>query len=154
MNTKERIEFLKSKIAQYNYEYYALDNPSVSDQEYDRYMQELIKLENAYPEYISDKSPTKRVGGSILAEFRKVTHKIPLLSLGNVFNESEIRNFDERIKKEGIIPHYVCEPKIDGLAVSLSYKKGSLVLGATRGDGVIGEDITNNVRTIKSIPLQ
>lgn len=135
-----------------NYEYYVLDNPSITDQEYDRYMQELIKIESNHPEWSRDDSPTKRVGGEVISEFKKIVHEKPMLSLSNVFNEDEIRLFDERIKKE-VKPNYVCELKIDGLSVSLLYKKGKLLRGATRGDGVTGEDITHNVRTIKSIPL-
>lgn len=135
-----------------NYEYYVLDNPSITDQEYDRYMQELIKIESNHPEWVRDDSPTKRVGGEVISEFKKIVHEKPMLSLSNVFNEDEIRLFDERIKKE-VKPNYVCELKIDGLSVSLLYKKGKLVRGATRGDGVTGEDITHNVKTIKSIPL-
>ena len=154
LDIRKRMEELTEIINKLNYEYYAMDNPSVSDQEYDRYVQELIKLENAHPEYATDDSPIKRVGGVVLDEFKKVTHKIPLLSLSNVYNETEIRDFDERIKKEGVTPHYVCELKIDGLAVSLTYENGIFTRGATRGDGVIGEDISNNVRTIKSIPLK
>lgn len=154
MDIKKRIDELVGNLNKWNYEYQVLDNPSVSDQEYDNRRHELEKLEVQYPEYIRDDSPTQRVGGGVLEEFKKVTHKIPLLSLSNVFNESEIRAFDERIKKEGINPTYVCELKIDGLAVSLTYEKGKLVRGATRGDGTIGEDITVNVKTIKSIPLK
>ena len=135
------------------YEYYTLDKPSISDQEYDRYAQELLDLELKHPELIQEDSPTNRVGGKVIDEFNKVTHEIPMLSLGNVFNESEILSFNERIKKEIENPMYVAELKIDGLAVSLTYKNGKLVRGATRGDGVTGEDITHNVKTIKSIPL-
>lgn len=154
MDIKNRIEELVKMLNKWNYEYQVLDNPTVSDQEYDDRRRELEKLEKKHPEYIRKDSPTQRVGGGVLAEFKKVTHKIPLLSLSNVFNESEIRAFDERIKKEGINPHYVCELKIDGLAVSISYEKGVFVQAATRGDGIIGEDITSNVKTIKSIPLR
>lgn len=153
MDYKLRIEELVNIINKLNNEYYTLDNPSVTDMEYDRYVQELIKLETKYPEYKLSNSPTSRVGNVVLDEFVKVTHEIPMLSLGNVFNESEIITFDERIKKEIKNVKYVCELKIDGLAVSLTYKKGKLVRGATRGDGIIGEDITNNVKTIKTIPL-
>ena len=135
-----------------NYEYYVLDNPTITDQEYDRYMQELIKIEENHPEWIRDDSPTKRVGGEVINEFKKIVHEKPMLSLSNVFNEDEVRLFDEKIKKE-VNPNYVCELKIDGLSVSLLYEKGKLVRGATRGDGVTGEDITHNVKTIKSIPL-
>lgn len=150
---KERIDELIKIINRLNYEYYTLDKPSVTDQEYDRYVQELVALEQKYPELKRDDSPTTRVGGVVLDEFKKVTHKIPMLSLGNVYNSDEILNFHNRIVKEGINPEYVCELKIDGLAVSLTYEKGKLVRGATRGDSVVGEDITHNVRTIKTIPL-
>jgi DNA ligase (NAD+) len=150
---EKRMEELINIINKANYEYYVLANPSISDQEYDRYMQELMRLEQQYPELIREDSPTHRVGGEAIDEFKKVTHEIPMLSLGNVFNESEIINFDTRIKKEVSNPKYVCELKIDGLSVSLLYKDGKLVRGATRGNGVIGEDITHNVKTIKTIPL-
>lgn len=136
-----------------SYEYYTLDNPSITDQEYDRYMQELIKIEEEHPELKRSDSPTVRVGGEVIDAFEKVIHEIPMLSLSNVFNESEIIAFDERVKKEIKNPKYVCELKIDGLSVSLTYKDGKLVRGATRGDGVIGEDITHNVKTIKNVPL-
>lgn len=154
MDIRKRIDELVEQLNKWNYEYQVLDNPTVSDQEYDNKRHELEKLEEQYPDYIREDSPTQRVGGGVLDEFKKVTHKIPLLSLSNVFNESEIRAFDDRIKKEGVNPHYVCELKIDGLAVSLTYEKGLFVRGATRGDGVIGEDITNNVKTIKTVPLK
>lgn len=150
---KERMEKLIKLINQANYEYYALDKPTITDQEYDRYMQELIELEKKYPELVSDDSPTKRVGTKVIDRFNKVTHEIPMLSLSNVFNENEIRAFDERIKKEIKNPSYVCELKIDGLSVSVVYKDGKLIRGATRGDGITGEDITHNVETIKTIPL-
>ena len=154
-NPKERIEELVSVIDKLNYEYYTLDNPSVTDQEYDRLMQELLKLEKLYPEYILSNSPTSRVGGKINDSFKKIIHEIPLLSLSNVFTESDIINFDNRIQKENINKRkYVCELKIDGLSVSLKYKNGVLVYAATRGNGIVGEDITDNVKTIKSIPLK
>lgn len=154
MNVKERLKEIESLLDRYNYEYYVLDKPSVSDQEYDRLMQELMSLEEKYPEFKSKTSPSMRVGSTVLSSFKKVTHKLPMLSLGNVFNESDIIKFDERIKKEGYNPVYVCEPKIDGLAISLVYEKGILVRGVTRGDGRVGEDITSNIKTIKSIPLK
>jgi len=154
MDALNRINYLVETINKWNYEYQALDSPSVSDQEYDDKRHELERLEEKYHEYIREDSPTQRVGGGVLEEFKKVTHKIPLMSLSNVFNESDIRIFDERIRKEGIIPSYVCELKIDGLAVSLTYEKGLLTLAATRGDGIIGEDITNNAKTIRTIPHQ
>ncbi|HHX16769.1 MAG TPA: NAD-dependent DNA ligase LigA [Mollicutes bacterium] len=154
MDIEKRINELVDKINKWNYEYHVLDDPTVTDQEYDDRRRELEKLEELHPEYIREDSPTKRVGGGVLEHFEKVTHDIPLLSLSNVFNEDEVMAFDNRIKKEGIIPHYVCELKIDGLAVALTYKKGLLVRAATRGDGIVGEDITNNVKTIASIPLR
>ena len=154
MDIKLRIEELVTLINKYNYEYYILDKPSVSDSEYDRLMQELMSLEEKYPEYKLEDSPTERVGSVVLSKFDKVAHKRPMLSLGNVFNEDEIVKFDERIRKEGYDPEYVCELKIDGLAINLIYEKGILKQGVTRGDGKIGEDITHNVKTIKSIPLK
>jgi len=150
---KTRIKELVDIINEADYNYHTLDNPTISDQEYDKYLRELYTLEEKYPEYVLSDSPTKKVGGEVLSSFSKITHKIPLFSLSNVFNEDEIIRFDNRIKKEGLTPKYVCELKIDGLSVSLSYENGILVKAATRGDGVVGEDITNNVRTIKSVPL-
>ncbi len=136
-----------------SYEYHTLDKPTITDQEYDSYLRELIKLEEKYPEFKRLDSPTVRVGGEVIDGFNKVVHEVPMLSLSNVFNESEIIAFDERVKKEIPNPKYVCELKIDGLSVSLLYKNGKLVRGATRGDGITGEDITHNVKTIKNIPL-
>ncbi len=154
MNIKERIEELTNILNDANYNYYVLDNPTITDAEYDKYLRELINLEEKYPEYVQADSPTKRVGGEVLDKFNKVSHKIPMLSLGNVFNIDEVRDFDSKIKKAGINPEYVCELKIDGLSVSLLYENGVLVRGATRGDGVVGEDITHNVKTIKVIPMK
>ncbi len=154
MNAKLRIEELVKLLNDANYNYFVLDNPTITDQEYDKYLRELINLEEKYPEYAQVDSPTKRVGGEVIDKFNKITHKIPMLSLGNVFNEDEVRDFDARIRKTGINPEYVCELKIDGLSVSLIYEHGILKSGATRGDGVIGEDITHNVKTIKVIPLK
>lgn len=149
----ERYEELIKIINEADYNYHTLDKPTITDQEYDKYLRELFDLEIAHPEIVRSDSPTTRVGGKVLDEFKKVTHSIPMLSLSNVFNESEIETFDNRIKKEGINPNYVCELKIDGLSVSLRYEKGKLVSAATRGDGVVGEDITENVKTIKTVPL-
>lgn len=154
MDIKKRIDELVQIINEADYNYHTLDNPTISDQEYDKYLRELFELENEYKEYIREDSPTQRVGGKVLDEFAKITHKIPLMSLSNVFNEEEIRNFDERIKKEGFNPKYECELKIDGLSVSLIYEKGKLISASTRGDGIVGEDITENVKTIKTIPLK
>ena len=150
---KKRIDELTNILRQANYEYYNLDNPSITDQEYDKYLRELINLEEKYPEFSDPNSPTKRVGGEAIDKFKKVTHKIPMISLANVFNEEEIREFSERIKNAGFKPEYVCELKIDGLSVSLHYEHGKLVFAATRGDGITGEDITHNVKTIKTVPL-
>ena len=154
MNIKERIDELVKIINEADYNYHTLDNPTISDQEYDKYIRELFDLEKEYPEFVREDSPTQRVGSKVLDSFNKITHKIPMMSLSNVFNEEEVRSFDERIKKENIVPEYVCELKIDGLSVSLIYEKGKLVSAATRGDGVVGEDITENVKTIKTIPLK
>ncbi len=154
MDIKKRIDELVQIINEADYNYHTLDNPTISDQEYDKYLRELFELENEYKEYIREDSPTQRVGGKVLDEFAKITHKIPMMSLSNVFNEEEIRNFDERIKKEGFNPKYECELKIDGLSVSLIYEKGKLISASTRGDGIVGEDITENVKTIKTIPLK
>ncbi len=153
MDVKQRIDELRALLNKYNYEYHVLDNPSVSDQEFDALLHELIRLEEAHPEYKSDDSPTVRVGGVVLDKFVKVEHDVPMMSLANAFNEDELRAFDERVRK--VVPDatYNVELKIDGLAGSLKYENGAMVLGATRGNGVIGEDITSNVRTIKSLPL-
>ncbi len=150
---KERIDELVEILNEANYNYHVLDNPTITDQEYDKLIRELFILEEKYPELVREDSPTHRVGGEVLDSFEKVKHKIPMMSLGNVFNEEEIRQFDSRIKKEGIKPTYVCELKIDGLSLSLHYEKGKLITAATRGDGTTGEDITNNVKTIKTVPL-
>src|SRR5574344_697470 len=150
---KDRIDELVQILNDANYNYHVLDNPVITDQEFDKYLRELIELEEKYPELIREDSPTHRIGGEVLEGFNKVEHEVPMLSLSNVFNESEIINFDNRIKKEGFNPQYVCELKIDGLSVSLKYVDGKLVRAATRGNGVVGEDITNNAKTIKTIPL-
>lgn len=151
---KQRIEELTNILVKANYEYYNIDNPSITDQEYDKYLRELIVLEEKYPQYANPNSPTQRVGGEAIDKFAKIKHKIPMFSLANVFNEEEIRDFDKRIRNAGFNPEYVCELKIDGLSVSLHYEEGNLKFGATRGDGVTGEDITHNVKTIKTVPLK
>ena len=151
--SKQRVEELTKLLNQYNKEYYVLDKPSVSDREYDRLMQELIELEAQYPELKSSTSPTVRVGGAILEGFNKVQHEKPMLSLGNAFNEGDLRDFDARIRKVSPNISYVCELKIDGLAFTLHYRDGQFVKGATRGDGVVGEDISENLKTIQTIPL-
>ena len=151
---KKRVDELTQILNEANYNYYVLDNPTITDQEYDKYYRELLDIEKLYPEFSYDDSPTKRVGGEVVDKFNKVVHDKPMLSLANVFNEDEIRDFDAKIKKEGFNPEYICEYKIDGLSVSLLYKEGKLVKGVTRGDGITGEDITHNVKTIKVIPLK
>ncbi|AQX56271.1 NAD-dependent DNA ligase LigA [Priestia flexa] len=153
--SKQRIQELHELLNRYNYEYHVLDQPTVPDAEYDRLMNELIKLEEAFPELKTQDSPTQRVGGQVLDAFQKVEHRTPMLSLGNAFDEQDLRDFDRRIRQVvGDDFSYVCELKIDGLAVSLLYEDGYLVRGATRGDGTIGEDITENLKTIRSIPLR
>ena len=146
---------LVESLNKVNDEYHVLDNPeTLTDEEYDNYLRELYEIEKNNPEWIREDSPSKKIGGIILDKFEKVNHAIPMMSLADVFNEDEIRLFDDRIRKKGINPEYVCELKIDGLSVSLHYEKGILVTAATRGDGVTGEDITNNVKTIKEVPLK
>ncbi|PLT28610.1 NAD-dependent DNA ligase LigA [Peribacillus deserti] len=155
LDAEKQIRELQTIINQYNYEYHVLDKPSVPDAEYDRLMRELIELEEHYPEFRTPDSPTVRVGGAILDMFEKVEHRTPMLSLGNAFNDVDLRDFDRKVRQAVGDPFtYVCELKIDGLAVSLRYEDGLFVKGATRGDGTIGEDITANLRTIKSIPLR
>lgn len=154
MDIKKRIDELIENINKASYEYYVLDSPTITDQEYDDYYNELLSLEEKYPELKREDSPTTRVGGDVLDKFEKVTHVHPMLSFDDIFNDEEIILFDERIRKTIGNPSYTLEPKMDGLSGSLIYKNGILVRGATRGDGIIGEDITNNIKTIKSIPLK
>lgn len=152
----KRMEELRATINDHNYNYYVLDNPKITDAEYDRLMNGLVALENIYPEMITADSPSQRVGGAPAQGFQSVRHLAPMLSLGNAFNEQELRDFDRRVKNglDGQPVEYVAELKIDGLAVSLLYENGLLMRGATRGDGEIGEDITQNLKTIVSIPLR
>ncbi|MDA5561686.1 NAD-dependent DNA ligase LigA [Exiguobacterium sp. MMG028] len=155
MEMAERVEELRKTLNQYGYEYYVLDRPSVPDSEYDRLMNELIQIETDYPELRTPDSPTQRVGGAPLDAFVKVTHDTPMLSLGNVFSKEGLVEWVERIEKDlGYTPTFVAELKFDGLAVSLKYEDGRLVRGATRGDGTTGEDITQNLKTIRAIPLR
>lgn len=154
MDALARIKELTEILEKANYEYYNLDNPSLEDYEYDSYMQELISLEEQYPEYKFNNSPTNRVGGTVSEGFVKVTHKTPLMSLGDIFNEEEILDFDRKIKEVVNDVEYVCELKIDGLSGALTYENGELILGATRGNGIVGENITQNIKTIKQIPLK
>lgn len=154
-NIKEKIELLKEKINRYDYHYYVLSESLISDYEYDQLYKELQQLESEYPEYITEDSPTQRVAKDLTKDFKPIIHSYPMLSLANTYTEEELLDFDKRIKKE--IPEekieYVVEYKIDGVSVSLRYIDGKLISAASRGDGVVGEDITNNVKTIRSIPL-
>jgi len=152
-------EQLKDELNQHNHRYYVLDEPTIPDSEYDRSMRRLQDIEQQHPELLSDDSPSQRVGGAALPSFSQVSHAVPMLSLDNAFSEEELEAFDRRISdrlnyKDDQQIDYVCEPKLDGVAVSLLYNQGLLVRGATRGDGKVGEDITANVRTINSIPLR
>ncbi len=155
LTAEKKVKELQTLLNQYNYEYHVLDQPSVPDSEYDRLLKELIEIESQFPELKTADSPTQRVGGEILDMFEKVQHQSQMLSLGNAFNEQDLRDFDRRVRQSaGENVSYVCELKIDGLAVSLRYEEGLFVLGATRGDGSTGENITANLRTIRSIPLR
>ncbi len=152
---KERIEFLSAEINRHNYLYYHEAQPVISDYEFDKMLEELIKLEKQYPQFASPNSPTQRVGGGITKEFATVKHKSPMLSLDNTYSEAELRDFDRRVQKGLDEPYeYVCELKIDGVSISIHYNKGEMVQAVTRGDGVQGDDVTNNVRTIGHIPLK
>jgi DNA ligase (NAD+) len=153
-NIIDKIEELRTKLSQYNYEYHVLDKSSVPDAEYDLLLHELIQLEEKYPELMTPDSPSQRVGGQAIDLFEKVVHSHPMLSLGNAFNEGDLKDFDQRVRQDVNQVTYVCELKIDGLAVSLQYENGLFVKGATRGDGNVGEDITHNLKTIKAIPLR
>ncbi|AVQ35719.1 NAD-dependent DNA ligase LigA [Staphylococcus kloosii] len=153
-NIQARVDELHKLLNQYSYEYYVKDNPSVPDSEYDRLLHELIEIESQHPEYKTEDSPTVRVGGEAQSTFEKVNHDTPMLSLGNAFNEEDLRKFDQRIREQIGEVTYMCELKIDGLAVSLKYENGRFVQGLTRGDGTTGEDITENLKTIHAIPLK
>ncbi|MGN1269038.1 MAG: NAD-dependent DNA ligase LigA [Candidatus Aphodocola sp.] len=154
MDIEKRMDELIEKINKASYEYYVNDNPTITDQEYDDYYNELLKLESKYPNLKRTDSPTLRVGGQVVDKFEKIAHDTPMLSFDDIFNEDEIIAFDERIRKTCPNACYTLEPKMDGLSGSLLYEKGVLVRAATRGDGVIGENITHNVKTIKSVPLK
>ena len=153
-NIEKRMEELINIINKASIEYYVNDNPSITDQEYDDYYNELLRLEERYPKLKKNDSPTVRVGGKVVDKFEKVTHKYPMLSFDDIFNEDEIISFDERIRKTCPNVTYTLEPKMDGLSGSLLYENGILVRAATRGDGLVGENITHNVKTIKSVPLR
>ncbi|WP_339061031.1 NAD-dependent DNA ligase LigA [Tepidibacillus marianensis] len=153
---EKKVESLRKTINQHNYSYYVLDRPTVTDQEYDQLVRELIQLEEQYPQFLTLDSPTQKVGGQPLSSFEKVEHKIPLLSLGNAYNEQDLYEFDRRVRlvAGNREVNYMVELKIDGLAVALTYENGLFILGATRGDGSTGEDITQNLKTIRSVPLR
>ena len=153
MQIKERIKELSEILNQANYQYYVMDNPVMLDFEYDRLLRELEDLERAYPEYASADSPTQRVGGEALSKFEKVTHQVPLMSLQDVFSFEELEEFLSKILSANPNASFSVEPKIDGLSVALEYENGRFVRGATRGDGVVGEDVTENLKTIRSIPM-
>ncbi len=155
VQAENRIKELRELIDYHNYRYYVLDNPEITDAEYDKLMRELISLESQFPQLITPDSPSQRVGGEPLEAFKKVTHREPMISLADAFSEEELRDFNRRVTENvGNQVEYVVELKIDGLAVSLTYENGLLVTAATRGDGVVGEDVTQNVKTIKSVPLR
>lgn len=156
MNTtiQQRIEQLKEQLNRWSHEYYVEDKPTATDAEYDKAYHELLTLEKEHPEFVTADSPTQRVGGEVLEQFQKVTHTNLMLSLSNAFSKEDLEEFDARLRKlTNRAIEYVCELKIDGLSIALTYQNGQLQLGATRGDGTIGEDVTGNVRTIKSVPL-
>ncbi|KTR59331.1 NAD-dependent DNA ligase LigA [Exiguobacterium indicum] len=155
MDASQRIDEIRQTLNRYSYEYYVLDQPTVPDATYDQLLRELTELETEHPELITPDSPTQRVGAAPLEAFEKVTHDLPMLSLGNVFDETEIREWVARIERSlGRSTTYVAELKFDGLAISLKYEDGRFVRGATRGDGTVGENITQNLRTIKALPLR
>ncbi len=152
---KSRIKELTDSLNDHNYRYYVLSKPVISDYDFDMQLEELARLEQQFPEFALDDSPTKRVGGEVTKEFKQVKHTIPMLSLANTYSEEEIREFENRIFKAlGSAVEYVCELKYDGVSISLTYKNGKLVSAVTRGDGVQGDDVTTNIKTIKSIPLR
>ncbi len=154
---RQRVEALRAALDDHNYHYYVLDDPRIPDAEYDRLFRELQSLEAEYPELVSDESPTRRVGSTAETSFQEVIHRLPMLSLDNAFSDDELREFDRRVRDRLSTDEpieYVCEPKLDGLAVSLHYEQGVLIRAATRGDGYAGEDITANIRTIPSVPLK
>lgn len=153
MNPKEQIAELTQQLEHANYQYYVLDQPILEDFEYDQLLRQLEQLEQAWPDYALSTSPTKRVGGMALQQFEKVTHAVPLESLQDVFSQDELAEFDERMRAEEFLPQYTVEPKIDGLSVALEYRNGVFYRGATRGDGETGEDVTENLKTIRTIPL-
>ncbi len=154
MDSKIQAEQLRGALNEHNYRYYVLDAPTISDFEYDKMLRQLEELEAAHPELITPDSPTQRVGGKALDSFQQVTHRVPLQSLQDVFSPEELLDFDRRVRESAGSPEYLLEPKVDGLSVALEYVDGVFIRGATRGDGQVGEDVTENLRTIKSIPMK
>ena len=152
---QKRIDRLREQINHHSHLYYAEARPEISDREFDKLLQELIDLERGNPDLVTPDSPTQRVGGDVQTELKSVRHAVPMMSIDNTYSEAEVRAFDERVRKalDGAQPSYVLEPKIDGTSISLRYEDGRLVLAATRGRGNVGDDVTVNARTIKSIPL-
>ena len=153
MSPKERMKELTAQLIQANYRYYVLDDPELPDFEYDRLLRELEDLEAEFPEFAAADSPTRRVGGEALSQFEKVAHPVPLMSLQDVFSREELKEFLEKILTSEPSASFSVEPKIDGLSVALEYVDGQFVRGATRGDGNVGEDVTENLKTIHSIPM-
>ena len=154
MDFETRAARLREALNEHNYNYYVLDAPAISDFEYDKMLRELEDLEAAHPELVTPDSPTQRVGGKALDSFQQVAHRVPLQSLQDVFSPDELLDFDRRVRESGVQPEYLLEPKVDGLSVALEYENGVFVRGATRGDGQVGEDVTENIRTIRSIPMK
>ena len=155
IDIQERISKLTQELNEYNYQYYVLANSVISDYDFDQKLKELEGLEAAYPQYMDPNSPTQKVGGDITQKFSTVRHRWPMMSLGNTYNEQELREFDERVRKVvGDQVQYVCELKFDGLSISITYENGRLLRAVTRGDGTQGDDVTNNVKTIRSVPHQ
>ena len=153
MEPQKEIQQLTKELEHAGFLYYVKDAPEMSDYDYDHKLRRLEELEAQYPEYALPNSPTRRVGGAVLSQFAKVRHEVPLESLQDVFSYDELREFDERLRKDEPEASYSVEPKIDGLSVALEYVNGEFVRGATRGDGLIGEDVTENLKTVRSIPL-
>ena len=154
MDFKTQAAQLREVLNEHNYNYYVLDAPTISDFEYDKLLRELENLEAVHPELITPDSPTQRVGGQALDSFQQVAHRVPLQSLQDVFSPDELLDFDRRVRESGVRPEYLLEPKVDGLSVALEYENGVFVRGATRGDGQVGEDVTENIRTIRSVPMK
>ena len=154
MNTEEKIKQLREELEQHNYKYYVLDSPEISDFDFDMKLKELQELEEKNPEFFDTSSPTQRVGGAITKNFETVVHDFPMQSLSNSYSKEELEEWEARVKKmvDGDV-EYVCELKYDGASISLTYEKGKLIRAVTRGDGVQGDDVTNNIRTIRTVPL-